>query len=85
MNTHIQQLIEKAYEEVHTDGGEYTEFAEFEKLAELIAKDCLEVIKGYIYGPAGQYDYSYSSEDSSADNRAESIFNAIKSRYEIQE
>ena len=56
-----------------------------EKFAELIVKECLSVVESYTYGPAGQYDYSYSDADAAADRRAESIHDNIKYRFGVEE
>lgn len=60
--------------------------AEFmEKFAELIVKECLRIVRSNIYGPAGEYDYSYTEENYAADGRAESILEDIKDHFGVEE
>ncbi len=39
---------------------------------------CIVIVKSFIYGPAGQYDYSYSDSQAAADNRAEDILDELE-------
>ena len=56
-----------------------------EKFAELIVAECLGIVKSNTYGPAGEYDYSYTDEKASADERAETIYKDITYRFGVEE
>jgi hypothetical protein len=87
MNERIKQLAQQAQKVVaYTDGG-YTEIKALdqEKFAELIVAECLSIVKSNTYGTNGEYDYSYSDEDSAADRRAETIYEEIAYRFGVAE
>jgi hypothetical protein len=54
------------------------------KFAELIVRECMSIVKSNTYGPNGEYDYSYSDEDSAADRRAETIYEEIAYRFGVE-
>ena len=93
MNERIKSLIERAEYQAKKESG-YEDWevyvppdsqVVFEKFAELIVKECMEVVKRNIYGPCGEYDYSYSDEKYAADSRAENIYDEIKQHFGVEE
>ena len=88
MNERIKELeLEAAYGTI-VPNGPFTadEFNQFkEKFAELIVRECLSIVKSNTYGPCGEYDYSYSDENSAADDRAETIYEEIAYRFGVEE
>jgi hypothetical protein len=54
------------------------------KLAELIIRECLNIVKSNTYGPCGEYDYGYSDKNAAADKRAEDIYEDIAYRFGIE-
>jgi hypothetical protein len=94
MNERIRELAEQAgmvktLEEHAREYGngmfENTPYPELEYLAELIVLECLSIVKSNTYGPNGEYDYSYSDEDSAADRRARTIYEEIAYRFGVEE
>ena len=59
--------------------------AKARKFAEMIVRECLSIVKSNTYGPCGEYDYSYSDENSAADDRAETIYEEIAYRFGVEE
>jgi hypothetical protein len=97
MNERIKELALQArnyaldekriYERMHNTEQCMEEYREVynEKFAELIVRECLSIVKSNTYGPNGEYDYSYSDEDSAADRRAETIYEEIAYRFGVAE
>ena len=96
MNERIRELAEQAREYARDyiadckQYGYYMEYNELElrfeeKFAELIVKECLGIVKSNTYGPAGEYDYSYSDENAAADSRAEDIYKDITYHFGVEE
>jgi hypothetical protein len=91
MNERIKQLAEQAT----IRGEEYlpgndghptpTFYFDKEKFAELIVRECLGIVKSNTYGPAGEYDYSYSDKSAAADERAETIHEEIAYHFGVEE
>jgi len=98
MNERIKQLAEQAttkisfkldpttYKHIDDPEGDF-ERVEFDKqkFAELIVRECLKIVKSNTYGPAGEYDYSYSDESAAADERAETIHEEIAYHFGVEE
>ena len=82
MNQKIKELAEQAQVlgvyQFYDDNG-------LEKFAELIVRECLDIVDQNTYGPCGEYDYSYSNENDAADTRARTIRDDIVSRFGIKE
>jgi hypothetical protein len=55
-----------------------------EKFAQLIVLECLSIVESNTYGSSGEYDYSYSDENSAADDRAETIYKEIAYRFGVK-
>lgn len=55
------------------------------KFAELIVGECLTIVKSNIYGPCGEYDYSYSDTNAAADERAETIHEEIAYHFGVEQ
>lgn len=55
-----------------------------QKLAELIVAECLLVVNRNIYGPCGEYDYSYTDKCYAADSRSEDIYEEIKIQFGVK-
>jgi hypothetical protein len=74
-------------ERVHNRLYSFTEGREIlmKKFAELIVRECLCIVKSNTYGPAGEYDYSYSDENYAADERAENIYKDITHHFGVEE
>jgi hypothetical protein len=90
MNERIKELANKAgcdyLYDYSVDGHAIVcNLSDIEKLAELIVKECLSIVKSNTYGPCGEYDYSYSDENSAADDRAETIYEEIAYRFGVEE
>ena len=90
MNERIKELANKAgcdyLYDYSVDGHAIVcNLSDIEKLAELIVKECLSIVKSNTYGPCGEYDYSYSDENSAADDRAETIYEEIAYRFGVAE
>ena len=95
MNERIKNLSKKAWllaheanDQAEEDEGEELTEAEFnnvfqQKFAESIVKECLDIIKSNTYGPAGEYDYSYTDKCVAADERAETIYNEIQQHFGV--
>jgi hypothetical protein len=81
MNERIKELYDQCFVVLEHDTPN-TGF-QIEKFTELIVKECLSIVKSNTYGPAGEFDYSYSSEDSAADARAETIYKEISYRFGV--
>ena len=86
MNKRIELLAEQAKASVPA-GLVVEEWIQVynKNFAELIVKECMEVVKRNIYGPCGEYDYSYSDEKYAADSRAENIYDEIKQHFGVEE
>jgi hypothetical protein len=80
MNERIRQLLLKAGWDRYEALDERNQ-----KFAELIVRECLGIVKSNTYGPNGEYDYSYSDENSAADDRAETIYKEIAYRFGVAE
>ena len=81
MNRQFKELAERAgYPDYMTYGQDLV----LERFAELIVRECLSIVKSNTYGPNGEYDYSYSDEDSAADRRAETIYEEIAYRFGVE-
>jgi len=85
MNPQIRQLAKQAGLDDDMFPLDEWDNPELEKFAELIVLECLSVVKSNTYGPNGEYDYSYSDEDSAADRRAETIYEEIAYRFGVAE
>jgi hypothetical protein len=85
MNPRIRQLAKQAGLDDDMFPLDEWDNPELEKFAELIVLECLSVVKSNTYGPNGEYDYSYSDEDSAADRRAETIYEEIAYRFGVAE
>jgi len=85
MNERIRQLLNQAgiYQPDRFDAIDGSN--QMEKFAELIVRECLGIVKSNTYGPNGEYDYSYSDENSAADDRAETIYKEIAYRFGVAE
>jgi hypothetical protein len=91
MNEKIKELAKKAADESNlpesfwwvTQDPKMAKVAE--KFAELLVKECLKVVKDNTYGPCGPYDPSYDDRNAAADDRAETIYDDIKSRFDIMD
>jgi hypothetical protein len=81
MNEQLKELAEQASKEAFP----LVSMAWMEKFAELIVRECLSIVKSNTYGPCGEYDYSYSDENSAADDRAETIYEEIAYRFGVEE
>ncbi len=57
---------------------------ELSKFAELIARECLSIVDQNIYGPDGEYDYSYTDKKAAADDRAIAIYSDIKDHFGVK-
>ena len=55
------------------------------RFAENIIRECLDIIKSNTYGPAGEYDYSYTDKCVAADERAETIYNEIQQHFGVEQ
>ena len=55
------------------------------RFAENIIRECLDIIKSNTYGPAGEYDYSYTDKCAAADERAETIYNEIQQHFGVED
>ena len=95
MNERIKKLAEQSLHNVKfwneqlakgntPPNGRAVTLDELEKFAELIVKECLGIVKSNIYGPAGEYDYSYSDKNAAADDRAETIYEEIAHRFGVE-
>lgn len=87
MNERIRELARMSGLNVDSEES-FSEFAEKTRLscfAELIIRECLSIVKSNTYGPAGEYDYSYSDENAAADDRAETIYKDITYRFGVEE
>jgi hypothetical protein len=86
MNERIKELAEPCRIETYGVNGELL-VADFDeqKFAELIVRECLGIVKSNTYGPAGEYNYSYSDESAAADKRAETIYEDISYRFGVEE
>jgi len=88
MNERIRELIKQAQVNdlaIDTNGDPYdVKRLDPEKFAELIVQECLSIVKSNTYGPAGEYDYSYSDENAAADDRAETIYKDITYRFGVE-
>ena len=80
MNERHEQLMAQAWIEFAPDAKAVTN-----RFAELIVAECLSIVKSNTYSPNGEYDYSYSDEDSAADRRAETIYEEIAYRFGVAE
>ena len=82
MNERIEEIARsidpEAWRQCHADDIEWCK-----KFAELIVQECLTIVKNNTYGPCGEYDYSYTDEQSAADNRAENIYDDIKYHFGV--
>jgi hypothetical protein len=83
MNERIKDLIEQCTDRHFNEGGGFETFDK-ELFANLIVGECLDIVKSNTYGPAGEYDYSYSDENAAADDRAETIYKEISYRFGVQ-
>jgi len=86
MNERMYEIINQCF--IGTTDGKLSELntvKNVEKFAELIVAECLSIVKSNTYGPNGEYDYSYSDEDSAADRRAETIYEEIAYRFGVAE
>jgi hypothetical protein len=86
MNERIKELAQQAQKVIWPADDNVTELTDLdiEKFAELIVQECLSIVKSNTYGPNGEYDYSYSDEDSAADHRAETIYEEIAYRFGVE-
>ena len=64
---------------------DYTSTVKARRFAENIIRECLDIIKSNTYGPAGEYDYSYTDKCVAADERAETIYNEIQQHFGVTE
>jgi hypothetical protein len=89
MNERIKELIFEAVNfRLDPDSNSYEAQVcpeDLESLAELIVRECLGIVKSNTYGPAGEYNYSYSDESAAADKRAETIYEDISYRFGVEE
>ena len=90
MNEKIKELANQAgAREGKWDGSKYplqfTIDGGIEKFAELLVKECLKVVKDNTYGPCGPYDPSYDDRNAAADDRAETIYDDIKSHFDMRD
>jgi hypothetical protein len=85
MNKRIIELAEQCRIETYGVNGELL-VADFDeqKFAELIVRECLGIVKSNTYGPAGEYDYSYSDTNAAADERAETIHEEIAYHFGVE-
>ena len=81
MNERIRNLLKESGLQPYYDAQQ----GQIEKFAELIVKECLGIVKSNTYGPAGEYDYSYSDENAAADSRAEDIYKDITYHFGVEE
>ena len=85
MNERIRELKQQATRTALWIGDPDAGELDAEKFAELIVLECLSVVKSNTYGPNGEYDCSYSDEDSAADRRARTIYEEIAYRFGVAE
>jgi len=81
MNNRLLELARQAgLKRDYGSDREYLGDFAWQEFAELVVKECLDIVKSNTFGPAGQYDYSYSEADAAADRRAEMIYRDIEGR-----
>lgn len=81
MNERIRELAEQCN---FTEEDIKTLSPGFEKFAQLIVQDCVDIIQQNIHGPCGRYDYSYTDEKFAQDQRAETILEEVKYRFGVK-
>ena len=82
MNKRIDELSDQCY---YINTYSDKEIFDHKKFAENIIRECLDIIKSNTFGPAGEYDYSYTDKCVAADDRAETIYNEIQQHFGVKE
>jgi hypothetical protein len=80
----MYERIRELWEQAVFDKNNKDSDAMVQNFAQLIVRECLSIVKSNTYGPNGEYDYSYSDEDSAADRRAETIYEEIAYRFGVE-